>query len=413
MNKNKIIVIGAGASGMMAAISAARNHAQVTILEHTDRFGKKILATGNGRCNLTNIEQTPVCYRSENEGFQNNVLNHFDVSQTLKLFGDMGIYTKNKNGYIYPNSEQASAVLNVLTMELTRLKVKIICNINIKKISKTNKNFCIHTDLEDYFCDRVIIATGSKASPKTGSDGSGYTLAKSLGHKIIKPLPALVQLKCEGKFFKSLAGIRCEAKLNLFIEGKESVSDRGELQLTDYGISGIPSFQISRFAVRALDVGKDVSVTIDFMPDFEIEVLREFIKKRIKNASTKNLEQQFIGLFNHKLVPVLIKRANLSPTIMCKDLDEKQISSLADTIKQFKVKVIGYHSFEQAQVCSGGVDTKELYKDTMESRKVSGVYFAGEVVDVDGICGGYNLQWAWSSGYVAGLHASKRNVEVK
>jgi predicted Rossmann fold flavoprotein len=407
MNR-KIIIIGAGASGMMAAIIAARNHAQVTILEHTENVGKKILATGNGRCNLTNINQSPECYRSENTGFVTNVRKQFDVKQTLKLFGEIGIYTKNKNGYIYPNSEQASAILEAFKMELMHLKVKIIKPVTIKSIERKNKNFCIHTDLEDYYCDKIIVATGSKASPKTGSDGSGYVLSKSLGHTIIKPLPALVQLKCEGKYFKSIAGIRCDARLDLLIDGVQRAYDKGELQLTDYGISGIPTFQISRFAVRALDLGQEVRVKIDFMPDFELESFRKFLVQRMKNVSHKNLEESFIGLLNKKLVPVLIKKANLSPGISCKNMNEKQIEDLVWQIKAFEVTVVGSHSFEQAQVCSGGVDTKELNPETMESYKVPGVYFAGEVVDVDGICGGYNLQWAWSSGFVAGMSASNQ-----
>lgn len=406
MNNNKIIIIGAGASGMMAAISAARNHAQVTILEHTDCIGKKILATGNGRCNLTNIEQAPINYRSDNAGFERIILEQFNVAQTLKFFGDLGIYTKNKNGYIYPNSEQASAVLDVLKMELEHLKVKVIRNVKVYKIDKKGKIFYIHTDLEDYICDYVIIATGSKAAPKTGSDGSGYTLARNLGHNIIKPLPALVQLRCSGDYFKSLAGIRCDARIDLLIDGKVSATDTGELQLTDYGISGIPTFQISRFAVRALDSGKDVKVNIDFMPDFELEVFTVFLKSRIKKALYKNLEQLFTGLLNKKLVPVLIKKANLSPKSLCSDLSDKQIQYLIDCIKNFKVKVTAFNSFDQAQVCSGGVDTTEISQTTLESLKVRGVYFTGEVVDVDGICGGYNLQWAWSSGYIAGQNAS-------
>jgi predicted Rossmann fold flavoprotein len=408
MNNKKIIIIGAGASGMMAAIAAARNHAQVTILEHTERFGKKILATGNGRCNLTNIEQSPDCYRSDNEGFERSILEQFDVSETLKLFGEMGIYTKNKLGYIYPHSEQASAVLDVLGMELERLKVKIIYSVKVQRIEKRTSKFCIHTNSGEYGCDSVIIATGSKSAPKTGSDGSGYTLAKTLGHTILKPLPALVQLKCEGNYFKSLAGIRCDARLDLVIDGTVKATDKGELQLTDYGISGIPTFQISRFAVKAIDVGKEVNVNIDFMPDFEMETFRVFMKKRIENSYNKNVEQLFIGLLNKKLVPVLLKRANLAEGFMCSKLNDKQIFSLINSIKQFKVKVTGFNSFDQAQVCSGGVDTRELSNISLESQKVSGVYLVGEVVDVDGICGGYNLQWAWSSGYVAGYNASKQ-----
>jgi predicted Rossmann fold flavoprotein len=406
MNNNKIIIIGAGASGIMAAISAARNHAQVTILEHTDCIGKKILATGNGRCNITNIEQSPINYRSDNEGFQRTILEQFNEIETLKLFGEMGIYTKNKNGYIYPNSEQASAVLEVLKIELDRLRVKIIRNIKVSKIEKKGKSFCVHTDLENYTCDKVIIATGSKAAPKTGSDGSGYTIARNLGHNIIKPLPALVQLRCSGDYFKNLAGVRCDARLDLIIDDKLKVKDQGELQLTDYGISGIPTFQISRYAVRALDSGKDVKVNIDFMPDFKLDEFSLFLRIRIEKALHKNLEQLFIGLLNKKLIHVIIKKAKLSPKSLCSDLKDNQIQYLIDGIKNFKVNVTSFNSFDQAQVCSGGVNTRDISPITMESLKVSGIYFAGEVVDIDGICGGYNLQWAWSSGYVAGQCAS-------
>lgn len=406
MNKQEIIVIGAGAAGMMAAITAARNHAKVTILEHTERFGKKLLATGNGRCNLTNLSQAPEYYRSDNEHFPMQVISQFDEKDTLHLFEEIGIYTKNKNGYVYPYSEQASVVLDVLKLELERLHIDIIYSISIKEIIKKKQRIEIITDKITYTCDKVILATGSKAAPKTGSDGSGYKLARQLGHHIITPLPALVQLKCSGNYFKSLAGVRCEARLRLIINRQPIVEEQGELQLTDYGISGIPTFQISRYAIRALEAGSMVSVLIDFIPDKKKEEIVSFFHSQIYHAPKKKIEDILIGIFNKKLVPALLSQVNLSGKTLGKELKEDQLNHLLKKIKEFEVKVTAYNSFEQAQVCSGGVDTKELSPDTLESLKMSGVYLVGELLDVDGICGGYNLQWAWSSGYVAGKSAS-------
>lgn len=406
MNKQEIIVIGAGAAGIMAAITAARNHAKVTILEHTQRFGKKLLATGNGRCNLTNLSQSPEYYRSDNQNFPMQVISQFNEKQTLHFFEEVGICTKNKVGYVYPYSEQAIAVLDLLKLELERLQVDIIYSISIKEILKKKHRIQIMTDQVTYTCDKVIMATGSKASPKTGSDGSGYNLAKQIGHGIITPLPALVQLRCNGDYFKSLAGVRCEARLRLMIDRNVMVEDQGELQLTDYGISGIPTFQISRYAIRALENGSNVTVLIDFVPDKKKEEIISFLYAQINHAPKKKIEDILIGLFNKKLVPVLLSQANLSGKTWGKDIKQDQINCLLQKIKAFEVKVRSYNSFEQAQVCSGGVDTRELSPDTLESLKMSGVYLAGELLDVDGICGGYNLQWAWSSGYVAGKSAS-------
>jgi predicted Rossmann fold flavoprotein len=407
MSQKKIIIVGAGASGMLAAIAAARSKANVTILEHTDRQGKKLLATGNGRCNITNIEQSPFFYRSENEGFEQSVLEQFSVTSTLQFFSELGIYTKNKNGYVYPNSDQASAVLEVLQMELERLHVPIIYNEKVEDIKRKDKQFLLHTKSHEYLCDRIVLAAGSMAAPKTGSDGSGYNLAKRLGHHIIKPLPALVQLKCTDKFFKSLAGIRCDARLDLLIDGKKKAWDRGELQLTDYGISGIPTFQISRYAVRALEAKQKVDVLIDFMPDFEEHVFETFLQKRMEYGQEKSLDQFFIGMLNKKLIPILIKRAGLSPELLVGQITKTQMQTLIDGVKHFQIHVTGSNSYEQAQVCSGGIDTREINQDTLESKKVPGMYVAGEIIDVDGICGGYNLQWAWSSGYVAGSNAAR------
>lgn len=408
MDKNsiKITIIGAGASGMMAAITAAEKGAYVTLIEHNDRVGKKILLTGNGRCNITNMNQSENCYRSDNTGFQRHIIDSFNADETLSFFGKLGIYPKIKNGYVYPNSEQASAVLDVLRMELKKLKINIMAGTNVISINKTKSSFIIKTDSGEILSDKLIMAAGSKAYSKTGSDGSGYELSKRLGHNIIKPLPALVQLRCEGSF-KSIAGVRCEAKLCLICNGRNIASDQGELQITDYGISGIPTFQISRYAVRLLDSGNEVFVNIDLFPNMDREKFAEFMFKRVNNNLHKSLEELLIGLINKKLIAVIIKKAHLSLSFKCSELNNMHITKLCDAIKGFKVKLNGFNSFDSAQVCSGGVDTKEVDNKTLESKLVKGLYFAGEILDVDGICGGYNLQWAWSSGAAAGLNSSK------
>ena len=400
------IVIGGGASGMMAAITAAKNGLNTGIIEHSDRVGKKILQTGNGKCNITNISLQKDCYLNEDKDFVMDIIDLFNVSDTINFFKSLGIYPKNKNGYIYPNSEQASSVLDVLRFELEHQKVSINTDIDIINIGKKDDSFKINTTKGQFSCKKLIIATGSNAAPKSGSDGSGYKLAKALGHTIIKPLPALVQLKSDLPLCKMMSGVRSEGTVQLLVDEKIVASDTGEIQYTDYGISGIPVFQISRFAVRAVDSNLKTEVVIDMLPLIEESDLVDMLKSRIADDGYKTLEQFLNGLLNKKLVAAVLKRANLN----LNDIAENKVNLLekiVSIIKAFVVPINGFNSFENAQVCSGGVTTSEINSETMESKLVSDLYFAGEVVDVDGICGGYNLQWAWSSGYVSGLEASK------
>lgn len=406
MSQNRVIVIGGGASGMVAAISAARRGADVTLLEHTDKIGKKILATGNGRCNLTNELQGEEYYRGGRSGFVNSILEQFGLEETLSFFGELGLVVKSKKGYVYPYSEQASAVLDVLKQELRRLQVKLVYRAKIRSVER-KKVFYVHAG-ECYEAESLIIAAGSKAAPSTGSDGSGYLLAEQLGHTVIKPLPALVQLKAAGKYFEQLAGIRTEAEVSLIIEGTEKIREQGELQLTKYGISGIPVFQISRYAAQALDQGRKVQAVIDFFPVFSHAELYDWIKKNRNHNGRKTAEELMGGLLNKKLAGVLLETAEIEPKKWVEKLTDRQIKRLAGLIKRFPVTVTGTNSFEQAQVCAGGVNTGEIDGKTMESCLVKGLYFAGEILDIDGACGGYNLQFAWSSGWLAGSSAAQR-----
>ena len=400
----KVAIIGGGAAGLVAAIQAAGDGYDVTILEHMDRVGKKILSTGNGRCNLTNIDQGAEHYHGTHPDFAVRILEQCSYKTTLGFFAnDLGLYTKNKNGGLYPYSEQASAVLDLLRMELTELGVKIICNSHVEKIEK-KESFHIHTTKGDYQFDRVILATGGKAAKVTGSDGSGYRLAASFGHKIIEPLPALVQLKSSQDFFKSIAGIRCDAKLSLLIDEAYQCEERGELQLTNYGISGIPVFQLSGKTARALYEKKKVTVQIDFMPDMPaIGDLKEFLSYRVSKTPYKLLNELMIGMFHKNLCLLFLKQCGLKGTRKSSSLTVEEISNLANCIKQFPVEISGTNSFDQAQTCTGGVDTDEI-KDTLESKLVPGLFFAGELIDIDGDCGGYNLQWAWSTGMLAAMN---------
>jgi len=411
--KKQVVIIGGGASGMMAAIQAAREGAQVTVLEHMDRVGKKILSTGNGRCNLTNRYQTPECYRCSQYGFPEAALGRFSMEDTVEFFEDLGILIKDRNGYLYPNSDQASTVLDVLRMELEHLNIQLRLGCQVKFIKKQGGRFVIGTDQGDLKADALILATGSKAAPVTGSDGSGYELAGALGHKIVTPLPALVQLRCKEKHYKQLAGIRTDVELKLMVSGRkpedgfrEAASERGELQLTDYGISGIPTFQISRFASIALNQGRQVKVVIDFLPQFELWQAEKMVNQRCMQMGYKTCEEWMTGLLNKKLSLVLLKLAGIQPQQKAGEVPKSKWRQLLGLMKSYETYVAAVNPFENAQVCCGGVDTREIVPETMESKLVPGLYFAGEILDVDGICGGYNLQWAWSSGAVAGRCAA-------
>lgn len=416
-------IIGGGASGLMAAITAASNGHTVTIVEHNNRVGKKILATGNGRCNYTNMDMSLRHFHGVDKSFIDKTLKQFDNRKTLEFFDSIGVYPKEKNGYIYPYSEQASAVLDCLRNEVIRLNINVITECEINDILKVNtketqniknsitnkpyklsydKSFKLITNKGNLYFDKIVLATGSKASEKTGSDGSGYKIAKAFGHNIKKPLPALCALRCKEDFFKSIAGIRCKANIKLLVNNDIKKEEDGELQLTDYGISGIPVFQLSYIASKALDSGRKVDAIIDFMPDsVNNDELFDIITKRIRNNKEKSMDELLIGLFNKNLCVLFNKLCNINGKAMCGEMRNADIQKLVNVIKSFKVSIKSTNSFDNAQVCAGGIRLDEV-KDSMESKICDNIYFAGEILDVNGDCGGYNLQWAWSSGYVAG-----------
>ncbi len=401
---SNIIIIGGGASGLVAAIYAARNKNKVTILEHKDKIGKKILATGNGKCNYTNLNQKAEHYRGNDNSFAMKVLSGFGAEQTIDLFRELGIYPKEKNGYVYPNSEQASSVVDVLRLELLQLKVRIITDTHVEQIFKLKDQFRIITNKETYFADQVILAAGGCASPNLGSDGSGYQLAKSLGHRIIKPLPALVQLKSNSKYFKTLSGVRTEALVTLYVNEKFVTKEQGELLLAAYGVSGIPILQISRFASKALNENKKVHLIIDYLPHMTAEEAYNLILYRINRNPSRTVEENLIGLLNNKLIYIGLIEAGVEPTKISSSIKNNQIKDLVKQLKEWRVIITEPNSFDQAQVSAGGVDTADINPVSLESKLMKGLYITGELIDVDGTCGGYNLQWAWSTGALAGMN---------
>lgn len=400
----KVGIIGGGASGMVAAIFAAKQGANVTIFEQADRVGKKLLMTGNGRCNYTNLDQDLSHYHGLDPTFAESIFYQFSMEDTLSFFASLGILKKEKNGYVYPYSEQASAILDVLRMELAASRICVICEEKIRQVQK-KKQFMVKTSNKTWFFDSVIVATGSMAANLKGVDESGYHIASAFGHTVRKPLPALVSLRTKEAFFTQIAGVRCDARLTLYVDEKVMGTERGELQITSYGISGIVTFQLSHIVARSIAEQKKVRMQIDFMPQMNEEEFSVFFKDRILNSSEKLSEELLIGMLNKKLSLLLLKEAQISPSCMVNQLSKEKLKKLEFLIKNFSVKILETNSMKEAQVACGGIVTGEL-TSKLESKLVKGLYFCGEIIDIHGDCGGYNLQWAWSSGAVAGRSAA-------
>jgi len=404
--KKRIAIIGGGASGMMAAITASSKGAEVTIYEAKERLGKKILATGNGKCNFTNLLQEDSCYRGTDADFSKPVRNAFSLEHTLAFFKSIGIEPKIKNGYVYPNSEQAASVADALVMELRAKKVKVVTE-QVYSVKETDCSFLVKSESGITEFDKVILCCGSPAGMKNPKEFTGYQLSERFGHHITPLIPALVQMRCKEKWFKTVSGVRTEGVITVFENDKQIAKERGELLLTDYGLSGIPVFQVSRFAGEALLRGNKVTCKLDLLPKYTLEEVKELLLTRYTTLKHRTAEELLIGLQNHKLNYILLKECNVDPvTDSKKAYKPDNLIRLADLYKELTCHVIELNPFANAQVCAGGVDTSEINSETMESKLVKGLYFAGELVDVDGTCGGYNLQWAWSSGYVAGIHAA-------
>ncbi len=409
--KKHVIIIGGGAAGMIAAISARRQGAWVTILERNPRVGKKLLATGNGRCNFTNVNADAESYSGSNPKFVYGALAAFSPEQTIQFFEELGIQHKiEEYGKVFPMSDQASSILDVLLHELQQSGVRIICNAFVSSLVKKGEKFLIGTeDGKIYEGDRVILAAGGKAMPSSGSDGNGLKLAADLGHRITGIFPALVQLMLEGPYFKRIEGVKFKGRAEVIYNKKIIAQDKGEILFTNYGISGPPILQISRKAGELLSQNKEPILKVVLMDEMSMDEVKELIIRRIEYAPSKTVEFSFVGLINKRLISVVLMEAGIDDLKRrVSDLSALEIEHIAVLLTDWRFKIRGTRSWPSAQVTAGGIDTREINPNTMESRLVKGLYIAGEIMDIDGMCGGYNLQWAWSSGYLAGLHAANQ-----
>lgn len=376
----RIIIVGAGAAGMLAAIHAKTKDNQVILIERNTNCGKKILITGNGKCNYLNDDFNISHYRSDNLEFLENIITEENKKLLISEFKKIGIEPKIKNGYYYPMSNTSISIQNALLLTLKQKGIEIITNTTITDIKKINNKFILN---DKFTCDKLIIAAGSSACPKCGTDGTIYDALKPLGLKIKKPLPALVQLKSEGKFLKEWAGIRCDCELSLFENDKLIKKSIGEVQLTDYGISGICTFQLSSDCIRGLDSGKKEVIKMNFLPD--IKDFDTFYLNRVKLLKGRNDIELFEGLINYKLLYVLFKHNK----------------NIKEALTSFSLEITGYNGFDKAQVASGGIKLTEI-NDNFECKNIKDLYIIGEALDVDGDCGGYNLAFAFLSGIIVG-----------
>lgn len=404
-------IVGGGAAGMMAAITAAELGAEVTLLEGNDRLGKKLLATGNGRCNLGNEKLELSQYYTGDPSVLETCLKRFGTEETTGFFRRIGLMIKSREGYLYPACGQASAVLDVLRYAVREAGVKVAADCRIEAVGRDSGKLWVKNRAgKILYFQRLILACGGRAAPGTGSDGSGYGMALGLGHSLAPVVPALVQLKCREDYFKAVAGVRADAELTVMYKGKCAARERGELQLTNFGLSGIPVFGLSRVANYILNENKHKSdkylpeVLIDFLPDYSREAYERFCAER-QPRTGRTVEEFFTGMLHKKLMMLFIKIAGLKPTEDIALAEAAKVRMVYGLCRQWSVHVTGSNSFEAAQVCAGGVPLSEV-TENLESRKTPGVFFAGELLDVDGKCGGYNLQWAWCSGHIAGKAAA-------
>ena len=396
----KVAVIGAGASGIIAALKASENN-KVILIDGNDKCGKKILLTGNGRCNYWNSDISLEQYETDDKEILKEVLSDENKYDTLSFLERLGIYPKIKNGYYYPYSNQAASIREIFQKEIEKSNIDFRNGVKVNVVNKINEKFALILDNNEAIeVDAVVIATGSKAYSKTGSDGSGYEFAKKFGHKVNAVSPALTQLISKGKFLKDWENIRCDAKVSLAVNGKIIKEDSGEIQLTEKGISGICTFNVSGLASKNLALGNKVEVIIDFLP--HLDNLYDWINSRAEKMQNKTIEELFESIFNYKLMFVLLKLANISKDSKWNELSESSKRNLCNWIERFKLDIIGTGDFDKSQVCTGGVSLSEVNPFNFESNIVPRLFFAGEILDVDGKCGGFNLAFAWISGYLAG-----------
>ena len=402
-----IVIIGGGAAGMAAALAASENPmAQVILLERQARVGRKLGATGNGRCNLSNLRALEGGYHGEQPDFADKALRCFPPAATLDWFRGLGLFTvAEESGRVYPYSDQANSVVDVLRFALKRPNITLVTGCEVTKIKKTAVGFTVEGNEQVYACDRLIVACGGLAGTKLGGSMAGYKLLRSLGHHATKLRPALVQLKIDWSGAASLKGVRCNCRVQILHEGIITAESRGELQWTEYGLSGPVIFEVSRDACQGPG---NWACRMDFLPDCSVDVLISELKRRRHTVLLS--EDLLTGILHNRLGRVLTQSVGIKGQRRVESLEDWELEKAARAVKCFEVVLTEPMGMDSAQVTAGGICTGEFDENTMQSCFVPGLYACGEVLDIDGDCGGYNLQWAWSSGRMAGLHAGEVNT---
>ena len=399
MKTYDLAVIGGGASGLICAIEHKSDYpdSSVVIFEKLNRVGKKILATGNGRCNITNLTACPEDYNCPD--FVSPTLERFSPQSNIDFFEKMGLITYcDSENRVYPHSNTASSVLDCLRFECERLKIDFLTDTAITDVKKSG-SFIINNSISS---KKVVLCTGGKSSSVHGSDGSGYDILRKLGHTIVKPSPSLVQICTDTTYTKQLKGLKVRGKITLKENNNTLGESHGEILFADYGISGIASLDLSMFIAREKKQ-KNLTVHIDMAESLSLAALTEYLNDTISRNPENKTENLLSCLLPSRIGQVVLKKCGIPLNIDCAALSKQEIFAVSTILKDFVLDVRGTKSFDMSQVTSGGADVSEFNKNTLESLKIKGLYCCGEILDVDSRCGGFNLQWAWSSGRLAGL----------
>ena len=400
---SRVAIIGAGASGLVCAIESARKAHQVTVFEKNSKVGRKILATGNGRCNISNENITLSRYHGEAPHAAKEALRRFDTSACKAYFRALGLEMREgEEGRLYPMSHQASSVVDMLLHEARSLGVHFVLECEVLQIEKKGTEFVVHTKEQKHSFDACVIATGSVAMPTLGSSGSGYGFAKALGHNVIEPYPSLVQFISNEPHLKEASGVKMDAGVELYIDNQKRQSVQGDLLFTAYGLSGSAILDVSRAASKAFVEGERVHVVLDLLPTLSREALTSLLQKRMSIAKEKSLSLWLEGIIPKKLAHFIIQNTKLGHIKEASMLGAKEIKKIVFALKALRVDICATKGFESAEVCAGGVDVRELDAKNLMSQKMKNLYFCGEVLDIDGDCGGFNLHFAWASGYLVG-----------
>ena len=393
-----VCVIGGGAAGMLAALTAAENGHRVLLLERQSRVGRKLLATGNGRCNLSNYNASPAHYHG-GAGFCDFALSQFDVGETLQYFASLGLLTVSEaSGRIYPMSNMAGSVLDVLRYALERPEIDLQTGQTVTAVRKMPEGFSVKTETDTFSARRLILAAGGAAGSKVGGGMDGYRLAKSLGHHRTALYPSLVQLKTDPTYPRALKGVKAQCGISICRGSQVLARNSGEVLFTEYGVSGPAIFDLSRSVSAG---GSDLTCLLNFFPDWvEAEVLH-WLSQRQTAMAAHEASTLLTGSCHTRLGQMICKSAGFTNQ-RAAGLTRDDLRRIARQATHFALPITGTCGFDQAQVTAGGLDTSEFDPRTLQSRLVPGLYACGELLDIDGDCGGYNLQWAWSSGRLAG-----------